>query len=569
MEFKEEYERWCANAPEFADELAALTADEDALTDAFRCELSFGTAGLRGIIGAGPNRMNTYTVGKATQGLANYLNAHYDNPSVAIARDSRNMGDSFVQTVARVLAANGVIAYVYTRPVPTPACSFAVRHLGCSAGINVTASHNPAAYNGYKVYGDDGCQIASEAADAIQASINETDFFSGIKTMPMDEAVAAGLVKWIAQETLDAFLDTVQLQSLSSDGEADGALSVVYTPLNGVGLECVSRILERNGISDVITVPEQATLDGNFPTCPYPNPEIREALERGLALCESVNPDLLLATDPDADRVGIAVPHNGEYVLLTGNEVGILLTDYVARIRRERGEDLSQAVVVSTIVSTAMVDALAKDYGFQMRRTLTGFKHIGGQIALLEEAGRPDRYIMGFEESYGYLVGTHVRDKDAVVASMLICQMAEYHKARGFDLVAAMEELYEKYGFYKNITVSLSYPGAKGAAKMKELTSGLRANPPAAIAGMAVEKVIDYAQGVEMPIINPCEADGSQQLPTADVIELQLAGGSKLLVRPSGTEPKIKAYVFAYEPTREGSDAVAEQLVAAAKELLS
>ena len=568
MDAMTEYERWCAHAREFADELAAMAGDEDAIADAFRCELSFGTAGLRGIIGAGPNRMNIYTVGKATQGLANYLNAHFDNPSVCVARDSRNMGPEFVETVAGVLAANGVTAYVYTRPVPTPACSFGVRHLGCSAGVNVTASHNPAAYNGYKVYGSDGCQIASEAADAIQASINETDFFGDIKKVSLAEGVEAGLVKWISQETIDAFLDAVQGQSLSGARPADEKLRVVYTPLNGAGLECVTRILERNGITDVAVVPEQAAPDGNFPTCPYPNPEIREALERGLVLCESVQPDLLLATDPDSDRVGIAVPHNGEYVLLTGNEVGILLTDYVAHIRRERGEDLSQAVVVSTIVSSAMVDALAADYGFQMRRTLTGFKHIGGQIALLEAAGHPERYIMGFEESYGYLVGTHVRDKDAVVASMLICQMAEYHKSQGRDLAQAMEELYEKYGYYKNVTISLSYPGAAGAARMVELTKGLRSNPPAQIGGLAVERVIDYAQGVPMPIVNPLASDGEQVLPAADVIEFQLAGGSKVLVRPSGTEPKIKAYIFAFEPTHAGSDAVAEKLVAAAKKML-
>lgn len=569
MDAMTEYERWRANATELADELEAMAGDGEAIADAFRCELSFGTAGLRGIIGAGPNRMNVYTVGKATQGLANYLNAHFDNPSVCIARDSRNMGPQFVETVAGVLAANGVTAYVYTRPVPTPACSFGVRHLGCSAGVNVTASHNPAAYNGYKVYGADGCQIASEAADAIQTSINETDFFGDIKKVSLAEGVASGLVKWISQETVDAFLDAVQAQSLCAVDSSAESLRVVYTPLNGAGLECVTRILERNGITDVVTVPEQATLDGNFPTCPYPNPEIREALERGLALCDSVQPDLLLATDPDSDRVGIAVPHNGEYVLLTGNEVGVLLTDYVARTRRERGEDLSQAVVVSTIVSTAMVDALAAEYGFQMRRTLTGFKHIGGQIALLEAAGHPERYIMGFEESYGYLVGTHVRDKDAVVASMLICQMAEYHKSQGRDLVQAMEELYEKYGYYKNVTISLSYPGAAGAARMVELTSGLRENPPASIGGMKVERVIDYAQGVSMPIVNPVAADGEQTLPAADVVEFQLAGGSKVLVRPSGTEPKIKAYIFAFEPTRAGSDAVAQTLVAAAKEMLS
>ncbi len=568
MDFMSEYERWCDNAGELKGELDALRGDQEAIYDAFRCELSFGTAGLRGIIGAGPNRMNVYTVGKATQGLANYLLAHYEAPSVAISRDSRNLGDLFVETVAGVLAANGVVAYVYTRPVPTPACSFAVRHLGCSAGINVTASHNPAPYNGYKVYGDDGCQIASQAADAIQASINQTDFFTDIKKVTLAQGVELGLVKWIAEEAYDAFLRAVQEQSLPGTSASSDPLRVVYTPLNGTGLECVTRILARNGIDDVIVVPEQAAFDGDFPTCPYPNPEIREALERGLALCDSVSPDLLLATDPDADRVGIAVQHDGEHVLLSGNEVGVLLTDYIARARKERGEDLGGLVAVTTIVSTDMVDALAASYGFQLRRTLTGFKHIGGQIALLEQAGQSDRFMIGFEESYGYLVGTHVRDKDAVVASMLICQMAQYHKARGCDLVDAMEELYREHGYYNNVTVSISYPGGQGAARMRELTSSLRKEPPSSIAGLAVVDVVDYALSTAMPVAGTITPDAEQMLPVADVIEFKLEGGAKVLVRPSGTEPKIKAYVFACAATRDAAQAQADVLVAAAREML-
>ena len=569
MDAHREFERWRREAVELpAEMIEAVAGDEEAIADAFRCELSFGTAGLRGILGAGPNRMNVYTVGKATQGLADYLNASFEAPSVAIARDSRNCGDLFVRTAAGVLAANGVTAYVYTRPVPTPALSFAVRHLGCSAGINITASHNPAAYNGYKAYGPDGCQIASAAADAIQASIDSTDFFTGIKKVSLQEGVEAGLVKWITQETLDAFIDAVLEQSLSTPEDEACPLSLVYTPLNGTGLECVSAMLERIGVADVLTVPEQAQPDGDFPTCPYPNPEIREALARGLELCESAHPDLLLATDPDADRVGIAVPHEGSYHLLSGNEVGVLLTDYACRVRAARGEDLTQGVVVTTIVSSSMTDALARSHGFQLRRTLTGFKHIGGQIALLEQAGAPQRYLMGFEESYGYLAGTHVRDKDAVVASMLICQMARYHKARGLDLYEAMEELYAEYGYYKNATISLSYPGAAGAAKMAQLTAGLRANPPEEIAGLAVEAVVDYLHGAPMPIVNPLPGEEPQTLPGADVLEYQLAGGSKLMIRPSGTEPKIKAYIFAYGATRADSEQVAAQLEDAARALL-
>lgn len=564
-----EYKRWYDNAVGLEQELASIKDNDQEIEDAFRCELSFGTAGLRGIIGAGPNRMNVYTVGKATQGLATYLVGHFSDPSVVIMRDSRNFGESFVATAAGVLAANGVKAIICPRPAPTPLCSFAVRHLGCSAGINVTASHNPAQYNGYKVYGDDGCQIASDMADAIQESINNTDFFSDIKQVSLDEGVASGMITWLGQEIFDAFISAVQEQSLDCGVEADPGFSVVYTPLNGVGLECVSRILDINGIENVTVVPEQAQPNGDFPTCAYPNPEERAALQKGLELCEQVKPDLLLATDPDADRVGIAVPHNGEYVLLTGNEVGVLLADYIARARKERGEDLSQAVMVSTIVSTAMIDALAADYGFQVRRTLTGFKHIGGQIALLEEAGQTERFALGFEESYGYLVGTHVRDKDAIVASMLICQMARYHAAHGKDLAQVMEELYQRYGYYKNRTISLSYPGAAGATRMKELTAGLRANAPEAIAGLPVVNVIDYAQRAPMPILNALDGEPAQTLPTADVIEFQLEGGSKVLIRPSGTEPKIKAYIFALEQSEETANALVQQLEQAARELLS
>ena len=570
--YLDEYKRWMAADLEDADlkpELAKVEGNDDEIKDRFAVALKFGTAGLRGVLGAGTNRMNIYVVRQATQGLANWVLTQGGTQTVAISYDSRLKSDVFAKTAAGVLAANGIKVRIYDALMPVPALSFATRYYNCNAGIMVTASHNPAKYNGYKAYGPDGCQIASAAADAIQASIDSTDFFTGIKKVSLQEGVEAGLVKWITQETLDAFVSAVLQQSLSTAADEDCSLSVVYTPLNGAGLECVSTMLERIGITDVVTVPEQAQPDGDFPTCPYPNPEIREALARGLELCEGIRPDLLLATDPDADRVGIAVPHGGEYHLLSGNEVGVLLTDYVCRMRAERGEDLSRAVVVSTIVSSSMTDALARDYGFQLRRTLTGFKHIGGQIALLEQAGAPERFALGFEESYGYLAGTHVRDKDAVVASMLICQMARYYKARGLDLYAAMQQLYAAYGYYKNITISLSYPGAAGAAKMAELTAGLRAHTPAEVAGFAVERAVDYLHGAPMPVVNPAAGEEEQVLPGADVIELQLHGGSKLMIRPSGTEPKIKAYIFAYGLTREASEQAATQLEAAARQLLS
>ena len=407
------------------------------------------------MLGAGTNRMNVYTVGQATQGLCDYLNAHKaegTTPSVAICYDSRNKGELFARETAAMLAGNGVRAYIYPRLEPTPALSFAVRHLGCDAGVNVTASHNPAKYNGYKVYGPDGCQIASEMADEIQATIQKTDAFDDVKKADFDEAMAAGMIKWISDETLEAFLDAVQAQSVTAAGDDAAQLKLVYTPLNGTGLETVTKILNRIGIDDITVVPEQAMPDGNFPTCPYPNPEMLEALQKGIDLCEQVHPDLLLATDPDTDRVGTAVKNGDEYLLPSGNEMGVLLLDYIGRVRTAEGTMPENPVAVTTIVSTDMVDAVAAKYGIEVRRVLTGFKYIGGVIADLEAEGHPERFVFGFEESYGYLAGTHARDKDAVVASMLICQMARYYRARGKNLAEALEDLYQEHGYYRNKT---------------------------------------------------------------------------------------------------------------------
>ena len=561
-----ELQYWIDNAAdaEIAAELADMKAaadagDDSAMVDAFFQDLSFGTAGLRGVIGAGTNRMNIYTVGRATQGFADYLNAHFDAPSVAIARDSRNKGELFVKTTAAILAANGVAVHVYPRISPVPTLSWAVRDLGCSGGICMTASHNPAPYNGYKAYGPDGCQITSEAAAAISAAIAETDAFSGVKTMDFDEAVAAGAIRWIDDAVLERYYDAVLARSVNnlSDEQISAApLKLVYTPLNGTGLVPVTTVLARAGVSDVTVVPEQEQPDGNFPTCPYPNPEIREAMQRGIDLCEQVHPDLLLATDPDADRVGVACKDGDDYTLLTGNEMGVLLLDYICRMRVERGEDLSGKVAVTTIVSSAMVDALAAEYGFELRRCLTGFKYIGDIITELSDAGGADRFIFGFEESYGYLSGDHVRDKDAVNASLLICQMAQFYKLEGKNLAQAMRDLYAKHGWWLNRTVSLSYPGADGAAKMAELMAALRADAPDALAGRAVEKVVDYQGGV----------DG---LPSANVVEFDVAGGNKVIVRPSGTEPKIKLYVFAKDASREAADALLDELETAGRQLLA
>lgn len=547
---------WLANVTdeELLAELKAMqeAGDEDAITDAFFQDLAFGTAGLRGTIGAGTNRMNIYTVGRATQGFADYLNKTFENPTVAIARDSRNKGELFVKTTAAILAANGVTSYVYPKISPVPTLSWATRYLKCSGGICMTASHNPAPYNGYKAYGPDGCQITSEAADAISAAMNACDPFKDIKTMDFDAAVEQGLVKWIDDEVLDAYYDAVadkSVNNLTDEQIANAPLKLVYTPLNGTGLIPVTTVLNKVGITDITVVPEQRDPDGDFPTCPYPNPEIREAMQKGIDLCQEVKPDLLLATDPDADRVGVACADGDDYTLLTGNEMGALLLDYICKMRAERGEDLSNKVAVTTIVSSAMVDALAAEYGFELRRCLTGFKYIGDIITGLSDAGEVDRFIFGFEESYGYLSGDHVRDKDAVNASMLICQMAQYYKLQGKNLVEAMRDLYEKHGYYHNKTVSLSYPGADGAAKMAGIMKSLRDEAPAEIAGSKVEAVVDYATCVN-------------GLPAADVIEFDLEGGNKAIVRPSGTEPKIKLYIFA-----KGEDAAAaDALIAAIEE---
>ncbi len=535
------------------------------ISDAFFQDLEFGTAGLRGVCGVGTNRMNCYTVARATQGLADYLVAHFDEPSVAIARDSRHKGEEFVRIAASVLAANKVKVFVYPRIEPTPALSFAVRDLGCSAGINMTASHNPSAYNGYKVYASDGCQITSLAAKEISERIACLAYFSEVgpaaKLMDYDQAQSEGMIKDIPEATLDGFVEAVLEQSQEDSTDKLNPLSLVYTPLCGTGLECVSRILEAIGLINITLVPEQSKADGNFPTCEYPNPEERAALEAGIALCYECKaqgdaPDLLLATDPDADRVGVACEDGDDYTLLSGNEMGILLMDFLASKALQRGEDLSNKLCVTTIVSAAMCDDLADYYGFELKRTLTGFKYIGEQIGLLEKAGEQDRFLFGFEESYGYLAGTHVRDKDAVVASMLICQMARWYKTQGLSLVQAMRALYQKFGWQTNRTISVSYPGEDGSIRMSQLMRDLRNRPPQSLAERRVIQAIDYASGV----------DG---LPSAEVLEFRLEGGGKLIVRPSGTEPKIKAYLFAKGEDAQAADAMLKTLEAQARELLA
>ena len=514
--------------PDLVSELSGLN-DEKEIFERFYRDLEFGTGGLRGVIGAGTNRMNIYVIRRATQGLCNYLKGTDLPQSIAIGYDSRIKSDLFAMEAARVIAANGLTACIYPRLEPTPALSWAVRYLGCGAGICVTASHNPAKYNGYKVYGADGCQITLDVAAAVLKEINALDMFDAVNLVTEEEGRAAGKIVTIGEDCLQSFLDAVQQRSLSNSEKLD--LKVVYTPLNGAGLECVKKILTRIGITDVTVVPEQEHPDGHFPTCPYPNPEIREAMEKGLALCRKVKPDLLLGTDPDCDRMGVAVPEGDDYRLITGNEMGVLLLDYICRKRLENGTMPQNPVAVTTIVSTDMANAVAADYGVELRRVLTGFKFIGEQIALLEAAGEIDRYIFGFEESYGYLSGGHVRDKDAVNASMLCCEMTAWYKAKGQTLAQAMDALYEKYGYYRNDLASFTFEGAEGMQKMAAIMENLRANPPKTLDGKAVVKVVDYQTGVN-------------GLPKSNVLEFQ-TDATKVLVRPSGTEPKVKVYLSA------------------------
>ena len=531
MDYQAMLSRWLERAgddPDLIRELTEVQEDAKAVSDRFYRHLAFGTGGLRGVIGAGTNRMNIYTVRRATQGLADYLNATDLPKSVAIAHDSRVKGDLFAREAARVLAANGITAHLYPRLEPTPALSWAVRYLHCGAGICVTASHNPAQYNGYKVYGADGCQITPEAAERVLAAMEKTDCFDGVKLADYDAATAQGLIRTIGEDCLDAFVDAVLALRPGSDVSR---LRLVYTPLNGSGLECVKKLLEKMGVTELTVVPEQEAPDGRFPTCPYPNPEIREAMERGLALCGQVKPDLLLGTDPDCDRMGAAVPDGqGGYRLITGNEMGVLLFDYLCRTRRERNAMPADPVAVTTIVSTDMAAPVAAAYGVELRRTLTGFKYIGEQIGLLEAEGRAERFLFGFEESYGYLSGAHVRDKDAVNAVMLACEAAAWYRGQGMTLLEAMDALYQKYGYYRNGLISRAFEGQDGMRAMEDLMASLRANPPAEIAGRAVTGVVDYAK------------EGTGLIPS-DVLEFRLAGEGKLIVRPSGTEPKLKIYL--------------------------
>ena len=566
MREMELYKLWLENAvedPDLQTELKSIEGDEEAIKDRFYRNLEFGTGGLRGVIGAGSYRLNIYTIRRATQGLADYVNGAFkdQDKAVAIAYDSRIKSDVFAKEAARVLAGNGIKAYIYPELMPTPMLSWAVRKLGCKAGIVCTASHNPSKYNGYKAYGADGCQMTIEAADIVLAAIEKVPMFGGAKLVGFEDGLKSGMIEFIGQDVIDSYLNEVAKQQVHPEITPKSGLKVVYTPLNGTGNKPVRAILKKVGITDVTVVPEQEMPDGNFPTCPFPNPEIKEALACGLELCKTVKPDLLLATDPDCDRVGIAVPDGkGDYVLFTGNEVGALLLEYICRERIALGTMPKNPVAVKSIVSTAIASAIAKEYGVELRDVLTGFKFIGEQIGYLEAAGEADRYIFGFEESYGYLAGSYVRDKDAVVGSMMICEMAAFYRSKGISLLEAREAMYKKYGNYYHGIANFVCEGAAGMAEMAALMARLHAEPFGEIAGFKVVGLADYekktdtdlATGVSKPI----------GLPKSDVIQFRLENGASVIIRPSGTEPKIKAYYTTIAPTHDEAVALSEKIAA-------
>ena len=559
--YQEEYARWCAanlDDPDLAPELASIVGDEEAIKERFAVALKFGTAGLRGVIGAGTNRMNVYVVRQATQGLANWVKTQGGSQTVAISYDSRIKSDVFAKAAAEVLAANGVKVRIYKALMPVPALSFATRYYKCNAGIMVTASHNPAKYNGYKAYGPDGCQMTDEAADVVYAEIQKTDVLTGAKTMTFEEGMAAGLIQYVEDDCCEALYQAIESRSVRLGLCATAGLKLVYSPLNGSGLVPVTRILKDLGITDVTIVPEQKNPDGNFPTCPYPNPEIFEALRLGLELAEKSGADLMLATDPDADRVGIAVRcKDGSYELLSGNEVGVLLLDYICAGRIEKGTMPKNPVMVKSIVSTPLADKVAAHYGVECRNVLTGFKWIGDQIAKLEAAGEVERFIFGFEESYGYLAGSYVRDKDAIIGSMLICEMAAYYRSIGSSIKEELERIYSQYGRYLNKVDSFEFEGLSGMDKMAKIMADLRADHLTEIAGYKVEKVTDYKKPEETG------------LPAANVLIYALEGGASVIVRPSGTEPKIKAYYTTLGKDLAEAQAQKDALSAAMKPLLA
>lgn len=576
---KNEYEVWKKKVTEDADLTAELTdmeGKEDRITDAFYQNLAFGTGGLRGVIGAGTNRMNIYTVGKASQGLADYINRHFpkEERKIAISYDSRIKSSLFAKRAAEVFAANGIRVFIYTELMPTPMLSWAVRSLSCAAGVMVTASHNPSKYNGYKVYGPDGCQITTDAAAEILGCIEKTDAFEDVKREDFETALENGRISYIGEDTVTSFIEAVKGQSMltKSEENVDKNISIVYSPLNGTGLKPVLRTLKESGFTNITVVKEQEQPDGHFPTCPYPNPEIREAMALGMEYAKKCSADLLLATDPDCDRVGIAVPNReGEYVLLSGNETGLLLLNYICSMRQAAGTMPEHPVFVKTIVTMDMAARIAADYGVKTVDVLTGFKFIGDQIARLEAEGRENDYILGFEESYGNLSGSYVRDKDAVDGAFLICEMAAYYRSKGMGLLEVLEGLYEKYGFCLNTLHSYEFEGMEGFEKMKgimnrlhTMASRIAEGEAVCIGGRKTEAVEDYLSGTISRADKTTEPIAG--LPSSDVLKFRLAGNASVVVRPSGTEPKLKLYISVSAEDKAKAQAEEEKITAQMEE---
>lgn len=562
MNTTELYTQWLEKAtadPDLQAELQAIAGQDEEIRDRFYRSLEFGTAGLRGVIGAGTNRMNVYTVGRATQGLADYLNAKYDHPSVAIGYDSRIKSDLFSKEAAAVLAGNGIKVYLYEELEPTPCLSFAVRQLGAQSGIILTASHNPAKYNGYKCYNKNGYQMTDDEAAETYHYIEKVDYFTGIQKANFDAAVADGTVEYIGEKMMTAFLDAVETQCMNRGVCQKADLKVIYTPLNGTGNKPVRAILDRIGVPHVYVVPEQELPDGNFPTCPYPNPEIKQAFELALKMNENIHADLLLATDPDCDRVGIAVMQGGKVRLMSGNEVGAMLLNYLLEMRKQKGTLSQNSVAVKSFVSTDLAQAIAARYGCTFKNLLTGFKYIGEVVTQLESQGRADDFVMGFEESYGYLAGTHARDKDAVVASMLICEMAAYYKLQGLSLGDVMDKIYADYGYYDNAVVSYTFEGEASMEKMAGIMNHLRQNPPKSLGDSPVVEHSDYQSSLSTDLVNG--ESTSIDLPKSNVLEYKAENGCKLIVRPSGTEPKIKTYVTAVAADKAVAQKMGQQLI--------
>lgn len=550
-----EYKRWLGNVTdaELAAELNSMADSEEAIEDAFFKGLEFGTGGLRGIIGAGTNRMNIHTVAKASLGLAKYI-CEKGGSSIAIGYDTRINSLLFAKTAACVFAASGLKAYMYESPLPTPMLSFAVRELGCDAGVMITASHNPSEYNGYKVYGSDGCQITDSAASEILASINTFDYFDFSDYELFDENLKASHIEYISDEIFSAYIDSVEETSMIFSSSADKSIKIVYTPLNGTGYVPVSKILEKNGYRSVITVKEQAKPDGNFPTCRYPNPEIKEALALGLQYAERNDADILLATDPDCDRVGVAVKADEGYKILTGNEVGLLILDYVSSQMKKAGTMPVLPICVKTIVTTELAAQVAEKYGIETINVLTGFKYIGEKIGELKAKGEERRFLLGFEESCGYLGGSYVRDKDGVYASFIIAEMAAYYKAHGGSLFARLCEIYKEFGYEKNSLFSYGFPGASGFDKMKTIMDGFRSGI-GSIAELQISKSEDYLLGIS-------------NLPKSNVIKFYLEDSSTVVIRPSGTEPKLKIYISVMADNETDASLKTEKIKLALEEKL-